>query len=80
MDEERPCCAAAAARMIKKLVVNGREVGVAQLDEIIDRVIEAGPVNDDDIIRALMKELKIYNYVPYGMEPYYGAALLELYK
>lgn len=50
------------------------------MNEIIDKVMEAGPVNDDDIMNALMKELKIYNYLPYGMEPYYGTALLELYK
>lgn len=78
MKEERPCCA--AARMIKKLVVNGNEVGVALLDEIIDRAIGAGIVNDDDIMKALMKELRIYNYVPNGMEPDYDTALLELYK
>ncbi len=79
MEEEKPCCAAAAARRINKIVVNGQAVGIAQLDEIIGKVAAMGLASEEEIGRALLKEVKIYNYVPANREPDYRRAILEEY-
>ncbi|MBI0583202.1 MAG: hypothetical protein ISF22_03140 [Methanomassiliicoccus sp.] len=79
MKEEKPCCAAAAARKVKRIMVNGQAVGVAQLDEICSKVDAMGLTSDEEIGRALLKEVKIYNYVPAGREEEYRRAVLEEY-
>ena len=79
MDEEKPCCAAAAARKIKKIVDQWPGVGIAQLDEIIDKVAAMNLVYDGMIGRALLKEVKIYNYIPASIESDYRQAIMEEY-
>lgn len=79
MNDEKPCCAAAAARKIRKVMISGHEVGIAQLDEILARVASCDLVNDDEIGRALLKEVKIFNYVPSGQEPLYMDAVMDEY-
>lgn len=76
LKEDKPCCAAAAARKIRKLVIGGREIGIAQLDEIIAKVRALG-LEGDAAGDALLKEVKIYNYVPRGQEENYRAAMVE---
>ena len=78
-DEEKPCCPAAAVRSIKKIDVDGHEVGVAQLDQIISKVASLGLRSEVEIDRALLKEVKIFNYVPASKEPEYRKAILEEY-
>ena len=36
--------------------------------------------NEPEILAALMKKIKIYNYIPKGVEAEYARALLEEYK
>lgn len=79
MKEDKPCCAAAAARKIRKLVIGGREIGIAQLDEIIAKVRAMG-LEDDAAGDVLLKEVKIYNYVPRGQEADYRTAMAEEYS
>ena len=79
MKEEKPCCAAAAARKIKRITVNGQAVGIAQLDDIFNKVAAMGLTSDEEIGRALLKEVKIYNYVPASKEEEYRNAVLEEY-
>jgi hypothetical protein len=78
-DEEKPCCPAAAARSIEKIDVDGQEVGIAQLDQIISKVAALGLRSEEEVGRALLKEVKIYNYVPASKEPEYRQAILEEY-
>lgn len=79
MEDEKPCCAASAARKIGKVMIGGQEVGIAQLDDILARVAALSLDDDEAIGRALLKEVKIYNYVPAGKEPDYRMAMMEEY-
>jgi hypothetical protein len=76
--EDKPCCAAAAARKIRKLVIGGREIGIAQLDEIVAKVGSMGLEGEATGI-ALLKEVKIFNYVPRDQEEIYKLAMLDEY-
>lgn len=74
---EKPCCAEAAARRIKQLNVNGKPVGLYQLDEVMDEVRSMGLPGEKEIGDALLKKIMIYNYVPPKMAQAYRAALMS---
>ena len=80
MTETKPCCAAAAARMIKKLALSGGEVGIVNLDNILKEVADLKLVDDNAIRKELLKRVKIYNYVAPGAESDYSKAMLNEYK
>lgn len=78
--DDKPCCIAAAARKTRRVTIGGRSVGIDRLDEIMDEV-EAMRLQDHEIIgEALLKKVKIFNYVPPSAVPEYTRALLEEYK
>lgn len=79
MEEEETCCPASAARKIKKIEIDGLEVGIAQLGETISKVAALGLTNEKDVGQLLLKETKIYNYVPTSKESGYRLALLKEY-
>jgi len=75
-----PCCAADALRRIRQIPINGIMTGITMLDESIAGVKEQNPKNDMEIREALMKKIRIHNYVPKGVEEEYVRALMEEYK
>ncbi len=78
--DEKPCCTAAAARKMKQLTIGGHSVGIDRLDDIISEV-EAMRLKDDaQIGEAILKRVKIFNYIPSSAVPEYIRALLEEYK
>ncbi len=77
--EDKPCCAEAAARLIKHLVIDGIPIGLARLDEIMSEVRASRLPGDAEIAEALLKNVKIYNYVPSSASSEYKRALLEEY-
>ena len=80
MTEVKPCCAAAAARMIKKLALPGGEVGIVNLDNILKEVADLKLTDDNAIREELLKRVKIYNYVATSADNEYSEALLQEYK
>ncbi len=81
MTDEKPCCAAAAARMVKKLVLPGDfQVGITNLENIIKEVANLKLVDDNAVKKELLKRVKIYNYVAPSADNEYSEALLEEYK
>lgn len=80
MSNDKPCCAAEALRRIRQIPINGIMTGITMLDESIADMREQNPDNDSAIREALMKKIKIYNYVPRGVEEAYAQALMEEYK
>lgn len=80
MSNDKPCCAAEALRRIRQIPVNGIMTGITMLDESIADVREQNPGNDAAIREALMKKIKIYNYIPKGVEEAYAQALMEEIK
>lgn len=80
MTDAKPCCAAAAARMIKKLVLPGGEVGIVNLEGILKEVADLKLVDNEAIKKELLQRVKIYNYVAPSAEADYSKALLNEYQ
>jgi len=80
MNDDKPCCAADALRRIRQVKINGVMTGITMLDESIAEVKAQNPGSEPEILAALMKKIKIYNYVPKGVEAEYARALMEEYK
>lgn len=80
MSKEIPCCAADALRRIRQIPINGIMTGITMLDESIAEIQAQNYRSDPEILAALMKKIKIYNYIPRGAEAEYARALLEEYK
>jgi hypothetical protein len=76
-NDKIPCCAADALRQIP---VNGIMTGIPMLDESIAAVREQNPGNDSRISEALMKKIRVYNYIPPGVAEAYARAIMEDYK
>ena len=77
---ERPCCDVAAARMIRKLTLpNGVQVGILNLEGILQEVADLKLVDAEAIKKELLKRVKIYNYVAPGAEDSYSQALFKEY-
>ena len=76
---DKPCCPADALRRIRQINVNGIPTGITMLDESISEVRELGFAGDREIREALMKRVKIYNYIPPGVADAYADAILKEY-
>jgi hypothetical protein len=79
-NDDRPCCAADALRRIRQVRINGIVTGITMLDESIVAVRTQGLTCDAAIREALMKRVKVYNYVPPAVENHYAEALMEEYR
>ena len=81
MAREEPCCAAAAARMVKKLSLRGgSQVGISNLENILQEVADLKLADNEAIKKELLQRVKIYNYVPPAADNKYSEALLKEYK
>ncbi len=81
MSEQRPCCAAAAARMVKKLTLpDGFQVGILNLDNVLKEVADLKLVDANTIKAELLKKVALHNYIPSGADTDYSAALFQEYK
>jgi len=81
MQEDRPCCPEAAARMVKKLTLpDGFQVGIVKLENIIKEVADLKLVDNETIKRELLQRVKIYNYVAPAADDKYSEALCKEYK
>jgi len=80
LTEDKPCCAAEALRRIRQIPINGIMTGITMLDESIADVKEQNPGSEQETIAALMKKIRIYNYVPKSVEEAYANAIMEEYK
>ena len=78
--DDKPCCAAEALRRIRQIPVNGIPTGITMLDECIADVKKQNPENDSLISEALMKKIRVYNYIPPNVSEAYARAILEEYK
>ena len=80
MAGEKPCCPAAAARMVKKLVLpDGFQVGISNLENILNEVANLKLADNEAIKKELLKRVKIYNYVPPSADNEYSEALFNDY-
>ncbi|MBP2133958.1 hypothetical protein J2128_001924 [Methanomicrobium sp. W14] len=75
-----PCCAAEAAQRIKRININGIPTGISMFEVICLKVREKNISGEEKTADELMKEVKIYNYVPAGAYENYRSAILKEYK
>jgi len=80
MSDDKPCCAADALRRIRQVKINGILTGITMLDESIAEVRAQNLGSEPEIHAALLKKIRIYNYVPKGVEEEYARVLMEEYK
>ncbi len=80
MADDKPCCAAEALRRIRQIPVNGIMTGITMLDESIEDVKACHLIDDREIREALMKKIRVYNYVPPGAAEAYERAVMEEYR
>ncbi len=64
----------------KRIPINGIEVGIDKLDQIIAEVKTLNLLDDHAITEELLRRTKRYNYIPSKKTKEYGAALLKAYK
>jgi hypothetical protein len=65
---------------IRKILVEGKETGIDQLDRILSDVA-ALHLDDPEEIRAeLIKRVKVFNYIPTKKTDVYSDALMEEYR
>jgi len=75
-----PCCAADALRRIRQIPINGIPTGICMLEECIAAVKEQNLKNEREIQAALLKRVKVYNYIPPNVEGEYARALFEEFR
>ena len=80
MGDDKPCCASEALRRIRQVKINGIMTGITMFDESIADVRAQNLGSEPEIRVALMKKIRIYNYVPKGVEEEYANVLMEEYK
>lgn len=80
MSNKKPCCAAEAVRMVRKLNIGGTQIGLSRLDPIIEEVSGLGLNDEKDIKKDLLKRIKIHNYVPPDAEKDYAEAAFKEYS
>jgi hypothetical protein len=64
---------------VRKILVDGKEVGIDQLDFVLAGVQKLGLADDTHIAEELVKRVQIFNYVPTKKREAYAAALLKEY-
>ena len=64
----------------KKVLIDGKETGIDQLDWILAEVKNLKLADDNSITDELMKRTMALNYVPTKKKEVYGVALLAEYK
>ncbi len=77
-NDKIPCCAADALRRIRQT----RSTGSCRYPRLvcIAAVREQNPGNDSAISEALMKKIRVYNYIPPGVAEAYARAIMEEYQ
>jgi|WetSurMetagenome_2_1015567.scaffolds.fasta_scaffold37572_3 hypothetical protein len=63
-----------------KLRINGKDVGIADLDNIMNEVIALNLTDDTTISKELLQRVKERDFVPPSVEREYSQALLEEYN
>ena len=79
-DDHIPCCAADALRRIRQLTINGLPTGITMVDETIAAVMDQGLNSDREIREALMKKVRVYNYIPAGVDDAYATAIMDEFR
>lgn len=79
MNWDIPPCQADIVSRIRMVRVNGIPTGITRLDEIIAEVREMNLATEREIGLALLKGVKMHNFIPEPAEEAYLKAILDTY-
>lgn len=79
-NDNKPCCAADALRRIRQIPIKGILTGICMLDECIAEIKTQDLKNEQETRVALLKRVKVYNYIPPNVEDEYARVLFEEYR
>ncbi|MGB9723143.1 MAG: hypothetical protein ACP5OO_06045 [Chloroflexia bacterium] len=77
--QRRACCAGAPPRIVY-VKIRGHPVGMIGIEELFERLYEAGRRDDEALEDELVEQARIYNYIARGAEKDYGWALRQAYR
>jgi len=63
------CCP--GKKVTKKITVGGQMVGISFLDQILEKALSSEEASEVELKSMLLRELKVYNYVPSSAEDEY---------
>ena len=69
------CCPGKATT--RQIMVGGQQVGIAFLDQIIEKALASEGASEEELKAILLRELKIFNYVPSSAEDEYLHGIWE---
>jgi uncharacterized metal-binding protein len=72
-------CSCGSGIPVQMVEIEGQTVTIVALPLIFDQLYQAGKMSCEGTHRELLETVKIYNPVPVGEEPAYGAALAREY-
>jgi len=61
----------------KILSIGGQQIGIAHLDEIIEKALQMKDASDQELKILLISQIKIYNYIPPTVEKEYAEAAMQ---
>lgn len=61
-------------------MVGGQDVGISEYDAIMRKALSLEHARDDEIRLLLLKELKIFNYIPSSAEQEYLEAMWQAFQ
>ena len=79
MNEDACPCMADKARRIKRISINGTNVGIAQLDQVMEEVRDMD-LDQNMVGGELLRRVRIFNYVPSSASAEYEKALIDEYE
>lgn len=69
------CCP--GKNLTKRITIGGQQIGISFLDQIIEKAMSHPDASEEELRSILLRELKIYNYVPSSAEGEYAEAIWE---
>lgn len=65
---------------IRKILIDGRETGIDQLDLILSEVAALGLTDESALRDELLKRVRVFNYVPVKKTAVYADAIMAEYR
>jgi hypothetical protein len=65
---------------IRRITVEGKEIGLDQLDLVLDQVDALHLLSEGQIKEELLRRIATFNYIPTRKREAYGTALLDEYR
>lgn len=78
MKGSEPCVCSSDKVTVRKIKIGGSNIGIAQLDQIINEVYELD-LGEEEAADQLLKRVKVFNYVPPNAEEEYRRSLIKEY-